>query len=183
MLYVWGMKTVEELQSVDKCCKRCKVVKSGTHFRIRTESRRGCNFKYLNYTCRECDSILQRERWNTIKYLPEEIAKNRTRSKQYREKNKEAILEKEKLRRQTESYKENRRKYIERNKEKIFSQEEICKKRYSKYHMENITDKYAFSLLRAQGVIDKDSAKKYPEIIELKKAQLLLHREIKKIKK
>ena len=176
------MKTAEELQSVDKCCKRCKVVKSGTNFRIRTEARRGGHFKYLNNTCRECDNKITRERWNTIKDRPEEIAKNRKRSNEYREKNKEKVLEKNKIRRQSEYHKVNRRKYIERNKEKIYAQEVITKKRYHEKNRDAITDKYAFNLLRTQGIIDKDIAKKHPEIIEVKKAQLLLQREIKKMK-
>lgn len=188
-----------------KVCRRCKIDKPDSEFRIRVEE--NCN--YLNATCINCDSLLAKQYYDKHKNDETFKQKNRDRAKAYCEKNidkikmrrasseylkkhaawnlqsyyrgRDLINARQKVKRETDKYKKYVKEYRQRNKEKIHQQEIICKRRYHEKHRDNITDRYAFNLLRTQKVVSKiESTPK--ELIEIKKTEVIISR-IKQILK
>jgi hypothetical protein len=70
------------------------------------------------------------------------------------------------------------RAYRKRNKDKIHNQEVVTKKRYHEKHRDNVTDEYVIRQLITQGVATRDSLRSHPELIEAKRIQILIKRQI-----
>lgn len=163
-----------------KFCSRCKIDKEDSDFRMRFE-KRGIGSKqssYLNNTCRECDNEISNTHYFAYKDNAEWKEKWCQKSREYYHKNKEAIKEKQKSKRQTPEYKKMVIEYRKKNKEKIYQQEKIVKKKYSNHHRDNLTDEYVTRRLCEHLKIPKDILKQEPELIEAKRAQLKLLRSL-----
>lgn len=164
-----------------KTCSRCKEGKQDDDFRWRLEKRssRGDNFRYLNNTCRLCDSEISRIYYLKNRSNPDFMSKQIERVRIYGIKNKEIIKVRQAKKRQSFRYKENRKKYINKNKERILSQEAICKERYYRKHSECLTDEYITQRLLQEGLLNREILKNHHEIIQAKKLQILIKRQLK----
>lgn len=162
-----------------KICSRCKANKEDSEFRIKHDKRVGKERSYLNNTCKKCDSEISTATYYSKKHDLEFMKKWAKKTRDYNSKNREIIRQKQKVKRQTPEYKEMMRKYRAKNKEKIHKQEVITKKRYHEKNRDGITDKYVIGQLASQEILDRETIKKYPEIIEAKRIQLLISRKTK----
>lgn len=198
-------RTVEQLLE-NKTCNKCKINKPSTDFRIREEKKEDASYWYINSTCKKCDAELTRIYYNKRKHDTEFRAKNAARSREYCNKNfeqirlkkdspkwkkkksewennryhrkKDEIAAKNKIKRQTPEYKAMMRAYRKKNKEKIYNQEVITKRRYAEKHRDNITDEYVIRMLIGEGVATRESLKLHPELIQAKRIQILIKRQI-----
>jgi hypothetical protein len=167
-----------------KICSRCKHNLEDSAFRMRYDKRgRGSKaLSYLNNTCRKCDSEISNKQYFHKKDDPGFLENWRKKSREYSQKNKEIIKQKNKIKRQTPEYKKMVRDYRAKNKEKISKQEKITRERYARKNTDNLTDTYIIQKLIAgdKGITTKEAAKIFPkELIEAKRLQILLKRKIK----
>lgn len=197
-------QTVDELASI-KICTRCREVKLKDDYRIRIDKNGSC---YINPTCKKCDTEITSLYYNKRKNDPEFKRKNIERAKAYSEKNpdkiklrkstiefrkkhcknnkdsyyrmKDVIAAKMKIVRQTPEFKRKMKAYRERNKEKIYQQEVITKKRYQLKNTEQITDKYVMNRIGIPLTELEKVKAVLPEMIDLKREQIKLHRVIDK---
>lgn len=188
-----------------KQCNKCKAIKDASRFRVRLNKNK---YLMLNSICMECELINAKEYYERNKSDEEFKRKNRERAKAYKDKNcdevrarrqkpeylkkhsswekkrygkkREEIAAKMKIKRQTPDYKNKMRAYREKNKDKIYSQEVVTKKRYAEKHRDNVTDEYVIRQLVGQGYATRESLQSYPEIIEAKRLQILIKRQITK---
>jgi hypothetical protein len=161
-----------------KVCSRCQSEKPKTDFRIRTDKRSEPAFTYLNNTCMKCDADIQRERHRRQRATAEGRQKHNDQAKTFHRRHREKVLSIGKQKRQTPEYKEKMRAYRKRNKDKIHNQEVVTKKRYHEKHRDNVTDEYVIRQLITQGVATRDSLRSHPELIEAKRIQILIKRQI-----
>jgi len=157
-----------------KVCTRCKNEKVAKAFRVRVKN----GNSYLNSTCKKCESELAMICHNKKKNDPEFKKKNAERSKKYVIEHSDEVRAKRKTYRQTPAYKKMMKEYRQRNKHKIYLQEIVTKSRYHEKNRDPITDKYVINILRTQGIRNPS-----PEVIEIKRSQILLARIKKKINK
>jgi len=143
-------------------------------FRVRFRKNKSGITHFLNPSCKECDSKEQRIRYKQLKDVPEFIAKNRERIKEYRAENLDKVLEKDRVRRQTDKHKQNRADYIKNNKSKILAQERVTKKKYKDRVIKNLEDVYVRSLLSSGTGLAKNEIP--PALVKLKKMHLLCKR-------
>lgn len=164
-----------------KVCSRCKIEKEDDQFRWRYEKRgKGSRaLKYLNNTCRQCDSEIQNKNYFKNKDNPDFRKKWVEKSNEYYHAHKEQIKVKMMAKRQTPEYKKMMRDYRKRRKGIIHSQEVVTKRRYHEKHRDNVTDEYIIRQLITQGLATRESLKGHPEIIEAKRLQILIKRKIK----
>ena len=170
------------MKKSEKICSRCKKPKSIKKcFRFRVDNRRKPPLKYYNNVCRDC------EREDSKRYYKKESSTeagrkkiNASALKRYHERYRDKQLVEMKKKRGTSKYKKYIKSYRERNKEKIARQEEITKRRYHEKNRDKVTDKYCENLLRTQGVRSEQIT---PEMIELKRSQVLLSRIKEKVNK
>lgn len=139
-----------------KKCSKCGEVKS-LHLFNKDKSRK--NGRYP--TCKECRAVIRKKNSKYYKTYQKEYAKiNQKKLKEYqriwREKNKEYLREQDKIK--TKKYKENGKA-----------------KKYKKKHIESLSDAYIKSHLSDLG-FDYKSIR--PELIHIKRAQILIYREI-----
>lgn len=189
-------KSIDEIPAF-KVCTRCKENKPKTEFDPRI-----CKGSFiLRAHCKDCDKAYRKAAYDKKKDDPLFKEKNRIRTKEYVEKNIDAVKKRRncpefrkkkagwenkryhrikdrvsarmKIKRQTPEYKQMMREYRTRNKHKIYSQEVITKRRYHEKNRDNTTDKYVKNLLRTQGLAIT------PEIVEAKRLQILIKRKIK----
>lgn len=193
-------RLLEELPT-HKVCTRCKKEKQKSDFSIKKE-----NDKYwtLVPTCKKCSSEISKIYYEKKKNDPDFKLKNSERVKKYANKNIDAIKnrrslddykkkhavwnlkhyykvrdlinEKQKLKRQTERYKANRKRYIQNNKDKISQQEANAKLRYHVKNRDAITDTYVISQLVNQRFGTREEIANNLELIEIKRSQILLKR-------
>lgn len=161
-----------------KVCSRCHIDKEDECFRVRKENRRGC-CTYLNNNCIECERELKREYDKNVKLRPDYPAKHAAWNLKNYHKNRDKFIKKMKERRTTPEYKAYMKAYRERNKEKIREQEIITKKRYQEKNWSELSDVYVINQLVSQGVADKELLLQTPELIQLKRVQILIKRKIK----
>lgn len=161
-----------------KACSRCGFEKFDSEFRWRYDKRMSPPCKYLNSTCKKCDSEAQQHRVSVVKDTEEYKQKNKQRVKLYREREYEKVIQKDKIRRQGHDHKQMVREYRERNKEKIYEQEKITKRRYHEKHRDNLTDQYvAGRIIQKTGLAKGEIPQ---ELISIGRLNILLKREIKK---
>lgn len=155
-------------------CKKCTTDRPLDRFRMRTK--RG--YSWRQGTCMNCEAEAQLKRHNNKKDIPEYKEVNRDRTKRYRLDNIDVVREKDLIRKQTDHYKEYRKKYIAKNKEKIFKQEQISKRRYNEKNRDALSDIYV-----ARKIIGKSTGIASGEIpialIKIKRLQLLGKRILK----
>lgn len=194
-----------DLLPESKVCNRCHVEKHQNEFRIRQDKRDG--FSYLNNECRECDKERAAVYYAKRKDDPNFKRKNAERSRQYIKSNSDQIRQRRtteqykkkhavgnmnsyyrvkdrvaarmRVKRQTPEYKSMMKSYREKNKSKIHEQEKITKRRYHEKHRDALTDEYIINQLKSQGVADENILEKCPQLIEAKRIQILIKREIK----
>ena len=163
----------------NKECSHCNILKPKDEFRTRWERRVEPAFPYLNNTCKKCDTELTHLAHKTRRKTPEGKEKNRKWAKASYYNRRQKAIEYMKKTRQTEEYKKRRKDYIEKNKSKIYKQELITKRRYHEKNRDNLTDVYISNQLKSQGVASQEIIELCPQLIEAKRLQILIKREIK----
>lgn len=199
-----GRRGIEELPK-SKRCTRCKIEKPTDEFRIRQEDGK---YYYINSTCKKCDAELTRTYYEKHKNDEDFKRRNCERAKAYVEKNpdkvrlrkstiefkknhcklnkdsyhrmKEVIAAKMKLIRQTPEFKKKMKAYRDKNKDKIYQQEQITKRRYQVKNQEPLTDKYILNKMSIPLTELEKIKTVLPELIEVKREQIKLHRVIDK---
>jgi thermostable 8-oxoguanine DNA glycosylase len=78
--------------------------------------------------------------------------------------------------RSTPEYKAKRAAYIAKNKNKIQEQEKITKSRYSEKNKNEVSDAYVINKLVQQGYGTKEEIMNNPELIGIKRVQILSRR-------
>lgn len=162
-----------------KTCSRCKKRKKDSKFRMRKEKRRG-GCSYLNNICKKCEGEVSNQNYFAHKDDPEWMEKWRQKSMEYSRAHREQVNQRQKLKRATAAYKKMKLEYRKKNKEKIARQEVITKRRYHEKNRDGLTDKY---IVARMGLTIKDLPlikETMPELLELKRAQIKLTREVKK---
>src|ERR1035437_8975402 len=190
-----------------KICNRCKVPKEDDDFRVRISKDK--KYSFLNNTCKQCDNELAHIYYNKHKDEVAFKNKNSERVRRYAQSNveniklrhktseylkkhnqwakkwyykmKDVINAKAKTKRETPEYKAYVVAYRERRKDRIYKQEVVSKKRYHEKNRDAITDRYAINLLRTQGYGTVEEIENNPELIEIKRSEILLSR-IKTVK-
>lgn len=163
-----------------KICSRCKKEKKDDQFRWRYDKRgKGSKeLKYLNNTCRKCDTEISNRHYYKNKEDKNFISNWTKKSIDYYAVHSDEVKAKMKLKRQTPEYKKMMRLYRERRKEIIYRQEVITKRRYHEKHRDNVTDEYVIRQLITQGVATREGLLSHPEIIQAKRIQILIKRKI-----
>lgn len=165
-----------------KHCRYCGKTKGLDNFRDRYDKR--INLHYKDGKCNECAAQYQLFRYYQKREDKQfmKAAAERTRIHYY--KNKDRIKQYNAERRKTPEYKEKMRLYRQSRKAIIQQQEIITKKRYHEKHRDNLTDEYIVNKLCGKDCRHlKDEFYKHPELIEAKRAQILLIRSLKNNKK
>lgn len=106
------------------------------------------------------------------------------KKKKYEE-NKQSILANKKEMRKSEAYKAYMKEYRKKNKTRISQQEKIKGREWTKKQVDIISDSYIITLLcnSKVGIFKTHAeARKHPELIELKRSQILISRIKKQIK-
>lgn len=190
-----------------KKCTRCHEIKSRDQFRVKKGRQyKGVRYIELNPRCFKCDAAERKIYYDKKKNDPEFKKKNIERQKEYVKKStdkirairmspeykkkhadwnmtsyyrvRDRISAKMKTKRQTQEYKKMMSEYRNKNKDKIFSQEVITKRRYQEKHKDALTDLYIGSRLASQTGIPRNMIPQ--PLIELKRVQILIKRELKK---
>jgi len=159
-----------------KRCIKCGDVKFIDEFHIHESSKDG-----LAPLCKKCTKEYNKEYWakNKDKFKErgkEYRAKNKDKLKEYRAKNKDKFKEyraknKDKLKEYRAKNKDKFKEHRAKNKDKF--------KEYKKEGTVKLSNVYVKGMLRTSGIKKHQIT---PELIELKKQQILLYREIKNIK-
>lgn len=162
------------------CTGKCGKRKTLAKFRIRVYKHSGA--QYYNTECKICENNRAKAVYNKVKDDPEFIKKNRTRIKKYREDNIELEKERQKAKRQTPGYKKFVKKYYKKNKKKILEQQRITGRRWHEKEKKAVTDQYVIGKLVTQGYT-KEQIELTPQLIEIKRGQILLARIKRKVKR
>lgn len=165
-----------------KTCSRCKGDLDDESFRIRIDKRSG-DLKYLNNTCRECDTDIAKERYQRLKGNQAFKDKNRQRVRQYNQNNKALIKQRNSNRRSTKEYREYVKKYYQKNRDKILLQHRNVCSRLNEDARLKLKDSYIIGQLISKRKMKTATIKSDPDLIELKRIEILSHRLNKAIKK
>lgn len=158
-----------------KICTCCKMPKSKKRFRWRTKK----GYTYQQGKCIDCENAEQKIRYDSKKDNIDFKIKNRQRVKNYQRENWDVVQEKNKKRRQTKRYKENRRKYTLKNYDKISRDHKIRAKKWFEKNRDELSDSYVVSKIIGKTKVSPDEVRREPELIEIKRMQLKLGRVIK----
>lgn len=161
-----------------KKCAKCEMDLPMGQFRIRFKTKSGKRYKYRNNACHSCELRYGKDRNQRLKDSPEWKAINASRAREYYHKNVEMCKAKAKVARNRPEAKARRREYTAENADKIRAQELVTKKRYQMKHQLALTDEYIIQKLC--GVTSpelKETYKKYPDLIQAKRLQILLLRQ------
>jgi hypothetical protein len=167
-----GCRPVEQLPT-SKQCTKCKKDKQQQEFRIRHQKGKTGTTYYLNPSCLECDRQYGRDKHKRDRATEDGRNKHNNWAKQRYHRRRDEMVQKAKEYRESEMGRETRKSYIKKNKNKIYEQETVCKKKYHEKHRDGITDRYAINQLRGQGYKGEEIS---AELIEIKKAEIQIHR-------
>jgi len=162
-----------ELLPTSKQCTKCKKDKQQQHFRIRHQKGKTGTTYYLNPTCLSCDRQYARDKHKRDRATEEGKKKHNNWANQRYHRRRDEMVEKAKEYRNSEQGRQTRKAYIKKNKNKIYEQEVVCKKKYHEKNRDSISDRYALNLLKTQGYSESEITS---ELIEIKKAEILIHR-------
>ncbi len=161
-----------------KICTYCKIPRPSNRFRWRYK--KGC--KYQQGKCIDCENEWQR----TKNYGNKEVRRymyanniNGYRDKIIATNKKSAERRKDKLKemRATPEWKERHKEYLKKYVDSYKERAKQTKRKYQEKNMGGLTDKYIIDKLRGVGIDNPG-----PEMIELKRLQIMIIRESKKNK-
>lgn len=190
-----------------KICLICKKPKALSEFGLHgAHKKRPKEKPFLKARCKKCEAEIAAKHREQIKDTPEYKERNRRNTQRYIESNLEEIHARRKLpnykakkriwelrryyrkkdeinarmkiKRQTPEYKAKMKAYRAKNKEKIYKQEVVTKKRYHEKHRDSVTDEYVIRQLVGQGVATREGLLENYALIEAKRLQILIKREI-----
>lgn len=159
-----------------KTCNRCKVSKSESEFRTRKEKRRnGC--VYLNSVCKQCEREGANVYYFNKKNDPDFKEWNRKRTNEYRDKNREMVLSKLKIRNAKPEHKAYMKEYKKKNKERIKLLSRERNKKYARRVARGLNVAYAKRLrATAEYQIKSPKSKSKNSIyLDMTDSEILLH--------
>lgn len=159
-----------------KKCSHCNIIKPVSDFRIRIEKRTKKPKPYYNNTCRVCDAEIHREYINKKKQNPKWLKERNRKQREYNKKNNVYKKCWQKLKNDPE-WKNKLKAWREKNKDRVKKKQKLRSLKHHTKIRDNITDAYVINRLMSQFKgLTREEILNNPEIMQIKRNEILIHR-------